>query len=60
MSNTIEYYLDALRTYGQTVLVCDWATRANALELRKLAKQEGLKVTFRKTSPRCIGLYVQR
>lgn len=59
MFNPTEYALNGLRTHGQTVLVCKNATRARALEIRKLAANEGLKVTFRKTAPRCIALYVQ-
>lgn len=56
---TNEYILNGLRTQGQSVLVCSDATRSRALEIRKLAKNEGLQVTFRKTSPRCIALHVR-
>lgn len=57
---SIEYSLNGLRTYGQTVLVCKDATRGRALEIRKLAAEEGLKVTFRKSAPGVIAMQVQR
>lgn len=51
-----EYYLDALRKYGQTILVSKNATRGRALKLRQLAKDDGMEITFRKSAPRVIVL----
>lgn len=56
---TNEYILDGLRTYGQSVLVCADATRSRALEIRKLAKAEGLTVSIQKRDARLIALYVK-
>jgi hypothetical protein len=51
--------LEALRTYRQTVLVGPDAHRAKALEIRRQAKAEGLKVSI-KSEPRLIELRVVR
>lgn len=48
--------LEALKTYGRTVLVCADATRGRALEIRKLAKDEGIDIRFRKSAPGVIVL----
>lgn len=57
---TTEHILNGLKTYGRTVLAGPDATRGRALEIRKLAKAEGLVVRFHKAGTRVIELEVSK
>jgi hypothetical protein len=53
---TNETALEALRTQGQAILVWPANTRGRALEIRRAAKESGLKVRLRKSTARVIVL----
>lgn len=53
---TNEKALSDLRTQGQTILVWPANTRGIALEIRKLAKENGMTVRIRKSTDRVIVL----